>query len=805
METVREPLVVLAFSLKVISANRSFYETFQVTPIETEGRSIFEIGNHQWDIPALRKLLEEIIPKNTHFNNFEVNHDFSAIGRKRMLLNARRVYREGEGTDTILLAIEDISARREMEEALKISEARYRRLFETAQDGILILDAETGQISDVNPFLVEMLGYSHEDFLGKKLWEIGAFKDIEASKAAFSELQSKGYVRYNNLPLERKDGRSMAVEFVSNVYLANHHKVIQCNIRDITGRKKVEEALRQSEERFRFLVQQVKDYSIIYLDTEGRIVSLNEGAERIYGYREEEVIGKHFSILYPKEGIERGDPWRTLEIAVAEGQFKGEGWRVRKDGSRFWSDVVITALHDEIGALKGFSRVARDITERRNAEEAINHRLAMEELVVKISNRFINIDSEQLDNEINRALEVVKNFTDADRGYLCLRSNDGFRIAHVYESLSSGVGSRAGELLQGLSLESFPWMFNKLKRGEEICVFNITDLPPEAAVEKEYWRTHSTVQALVAIPLILEQKLLGYLALNSDQKRKRWASEDIKLLRLVGEIFANALERKKAEKKRRELELEILKRQEREFELQRAENEKWIGLGQMASGIAHDIRNPINYVSLALDHISGKEKTAKSKGTKTRKLIENAHSELMRVNDMVQGLLEYGRTQASQLEMESASQILAESIAEVLRRHPDEESRICLEEIEESFPILMQRDLLLRALVNLIENALEAGGPNVEVRTGVNYNPRKRDEIVLWVQDSGTGILEENFEKIFTPFFTTKKSGIGLGLTLVQKWVREMGGQIKVSNVPEGGARFEILFPVKGPKIESKG
>jgi signal transduction histidine kinase len=177
----------------------------------------------------------------------------------------------------------------------------------------------------------------------------------------------------------------------------------------------------------------------------------------------------------------------------------------------------------------------------------------------------------------------------------------------------------------------------------------------------------------------------------------------------------------------------------------------------------------------------------------------------MRVSEMVQGLLEYGRTQASHLEVESASQILAESIAEVLRRTPGEESRICLEGIEESFPIHVQRDLLLRALVNLIENALEAGGPNVEVRAGVNYKSKKRDEIVLWIQDSGTGILEENLEKIFTPFFTTKKSGIGLGLTLAQKWVHEMGGQIKVSNVPEGGARFEILFPAKGSKIESKG
>ena len=131
-------------------------------------------------------------------------------------------------------------------EAVKISETRYRRLFETAQDGILILDAETGQIADVNPFLTEILGYSYADFLGKRLWEIGPFKNRKASKAIFLELQSKGYVRYEDLPLETKDGREIAVEFVSNVYLVNHHKVIQCNIRDITDRKRTEEALEKA-------------------------------------------------------------------------------------------------------------------------------------------------------------------------------------------------------------------------------------------------------------------------------------------------------------------------------------------------------------------------------------------------------------------------------------------------------------------------------------------------------------------------------------------------------------------------------
>ncbi len=130
-------------------------------------------------------------------------------------------------------------------ESLRASEVRYRRLFETAKDGIFLLDGDTGRITDVNPFLEDMLGYSHTELIGKALWEIGPIKDIAASQDAMRQLQKKEYVRYENLPLETKAGQQIQVEFVSNVYRVDNERVIQCNVRDITARKQAEETLQK--------------------------------------------------------------------------------------------------------------------------------------------------------------------------------------------------------------------------------------------------------------------------------------------------------------------------------------------------------------------------------------------------------------------------------------------------------------------------------------------------------------------------------------------------------------------------------
>jgi PAS domain S-box-containing protein len=242
--TLREPFLVLDKSLRVRTANTAFYRDFHVSKEETEGRFVYDLGNGQWDIPQLRTLLPQVLRNSHPVEDFEVEHTFPTLGRRNMLLNARRFPPDGADAELLLLAIEDNTDHQRAEAAMKDSEIRYRRLFQMAKDGILILDADTGKVIDVNPFMTALLGYSHEEFVGKELWEIGLFQDIKQSQAAYRELQEKGYVRYENLPLESRTGQKVEVEFVSNVYSEEHHRVVQCNVRDITERSRLQRLTR---------------------------------------------------------------------------------------------------------------------------------------------------------------------------------------------------------------------------------------------------------------------------------------------------------------------------------------------------------------------------------------------------------------------------------------------------------------------------------------------------------------------------------------------------------------------------------
>ncbi|MFA4909892.1 MAG: sigma 54-interacting transcriptional regulator [Desulfobacteria bacterium] len=241
VETMNEGAVTLASDGTILYCNQSFADIVQGALEKVMGSSIYQYISST-DLQLFEALLERGLKGNSEG---ELALQVGGENSVPVLLSVSTLQRT-DIPGAVCAVIVDITERKKMEEAQKISETRYRRLFEAARDGILILDAETGQIVDVNPFVLEILGYSREELLGKKLWEIGTFRDIEESKATSAELKSKGYVRYDDLPLVTKDGRTIAVEFVSNVYLVNHHKVIQCNIRDTTERKLTGEALKKS-------------------------------------------------------------------------------------------------------------------------------------------------------------------------------------------------------------------------------------------------------------------------------------------------------------------------------------------------------------------------------------------------------------------------------------------------------------------------------------------------------------------------------------------------------------------------------
>ena len=250
LHTLRHAFLVLDKDLRVVSANRSFYKRFQVEPEQTEGRLVYELGDGQWNIPKLRELLEEVLPQNGHkIEDFEVEHKFPEIGRKVMSLNARRVNMLGNHSELILLVIEDITEQRAMQEGLRDSEVRYRRLFQTAKDGILILDAHTGKITDANAFMGGLVGIEAHELLGKELHEIGMFSDAEASKQAFRTLQENKYLRYEHLPVQNQQGGTVAVEVVANIYHEDHTLVAQCNVRDISQRVVMENKIKQQAEQ----------------------------------------------------------------------------------------------------------------------------------------------------------------------------------------------------------------------------------------------------------------------------------------------------------------------------------------------------------------------------------------------------------------------------------------------------------------------------------------------------------------------------------------------------------------------------
>jgi PAS domain S-box-containing protein len=425
------------------------------------------------------------------------------------------------------------------ERTTRDSEVSYRRLFEAARDGILILDINTGRISDVNPFLIELLGFSRGEMLGKTVGELSPFKDIESNQAMLERLQAVGFVRYEDLPLQARDGRKIEVEFVSNVYEDGGKKVIQCNIRDITEHKKEEmDSLRLAA------IVESSDDAIIGKDLRGIVTSWNAGAEREFGYTASEMIGHSITRLIPSDRQEE-EVKILSQIARGENVRHFETIRLRKDRSTFNVSVTVSAIRDSAGKVVGASKVVRDITTRKQAEETI-HRLnsELEQRVIErtaeleAANKELDAFSYSVSHDLRAPLRAVDGFAQAAlEDYGPQLPEEGRRQLQTIREAAQRMGALIDDLLTFSRLSRMPLNKQTVRTrelvdgvladlksqqdGRQVQV-RIDELPPclgDPALLKQVWinvlsnafkYSHDRAEAVIEIGCSREQGVNTY-------------------------------------------------------------------------------------------------------------------------------------------------------------------------------------------------------------------------------------------------------------------------------------------------------
>ena len=391
VETVREPLLVLDKDLHVKMANESFLRTFRVLKPETEGHVLYELGNGQWDIPGLRRLLEDIIPQHTEFRDFEVTHDFPLIGRRTMLLNARKLYQPGVNSELFLLAMEDTTARKQAEKALVKAEALQNAIFNSANFSSIATDAK-GVIQIFNVGAERMLGYTAADVMNKITpADISDPQEVIARAKALSvELgtpitpgfealvfkASRGIEDIYELTYIRKDG-SRFPALVSVTALRDAQEAIIGYLligTDNTARKQVEEERMKLDQRLRdqqfytrSLIESNID-AIMTTDPQGIITDVNKQMEALTGCTRDELIGAPFKNYFT-------DPERAeagISRVLSEKKITNYELTARtRDGKETVVSYNATTFYDRDRRLKGVFAAARDITERKYLDDAL--------------------------------------------------------------------------------------------------------------------------------------------------------------------------------------------------------------------------------------------------------------------------------------------------------------------------------------------------------------------------------------------------------------------------------------------------
>lgn len=370
------------------------------------------------------------------------------------------IYDEMHGLIGYSCVLDDITEKKNLEVQLRQSEESYRLMVENVQEYAIFMLDTTGHIITWNEGARRIKGYSANEIIGKHFSTFYTSEDLESGKPpreleiaiATGKYEEEGW-------RVRKDGSVFWANVVITALFNEQNKHIGFSkvTRDLTDKKRNEESLRQSEERYRSLVEQVTDYEICMLDERGRIISWNEGARKIKGYTAEEIIGKYFTVFYPEEDILNGKPALELSVARKEGKYEEEGWRLRKDGSRFWANVIITAVYNADGILLGYSKVTRDLTERKAAEKALRdsyerYRKIADEL--KITNEELSYANQELEqftsivsHDLQEPIRTIKSFLKLMEMKL---DNDQYDDLKIYISKSINAATRMRELIQNL-------------------------------------------------------------------------------------------------------------------------------------------------------------------------------------------------------------------------------------------------------------------------------------------------------------------------------------------------------------------
>jgi PAS domain S-box-containing protein len=642
---------------------------------------------------------------------------------------------------------QDVTKRKKEQELVRASETRYRRLFETAQDGILLLDSKTAAITDVNPFLIDLLGYTREEMLGKKLWEIGLFRDIDASKSAFESLQVGGYIRYEDLPLETKSGEPMDVEFVSNAYLVDGQTVIQCNIRDVTERMRAADASRLLSS-----IVECSDDAIIGKSLDGIVLSWNQGAERIYGYSFEEMVGQPISRLVPP-GHDDELPGIMEDVKQGQKIEHLETERMKKDGQRIFVALTISPIRDHAGAIVGASAIARDITERKRGEQALHQ---SEERY-----RSLAYAASQLVWSSNPLGEVVddvptwREFTGQSideikgKGWLqALHPDDSARTAEVW--------SRA------LKNPSFYMTEFRLRRRDG-----------------EYrW------MAIHGVPVMDEHgKVREWVGTCGDITDRMLAEEEVHQLNLT-------------------LEKRVL---QRTAELQAANKE----LEAFAYSVSHDLRAPLRAMA-GFSRIL-LEEYAPQLPEEAQRYLRIAVENSVQMGDLIDALLAFSRLGRQPLSKHTVApgELVRQALQDLRAEQEGRQVEISLGELP---PCQGDPLLLKQVFFNLLSNAFKytrkCASARIEVGS-VRFGDLDRqtqgyksgaplevseDSPVYYVRDNGAGFDMLYVDKLFGVFQrlhrTEEYEGTGVGLATVRRIITRHGGSVWAEAALNQGATF---------------